>query len=129
MIAAVITIEDDIAFLERVPIHRRLGAGALAHTRSLFGDPTKEHQEILNKARALCPRAFVADRERGNAGEKFPNSKRVAIDRLRQDARENADPFDANRIDRPQIAISAIGCQWTERLCARLVLRIGLFTS
>jgi hypothetical protein len=29
VIAAVITIEDDIAFLERVPILRRLGAGAL----------------------------------------------------------------------------------------------------
>ena len=29
VIAAVMTIEDDIAFLERVPILRRLAAGAL----------------------------------------------------------------------------------------------------
>jgi len=29
VIAAVMTIEDDIAFLERVPILRRLGGGAL----------------------------------------------------------------------------------------------------
>jgi hypothetical protein len=71
----------------------------------------------------------VADRERGNAGEKFPEQQRVAIDRLREDAQETADPFDANHIDPRQIAISAIGCQWTERLCARLVLWIGLFTS
>ena len=38
MIAAVMTIEDDIALLERVPILRRLGAGALIGTlRLLFG--------------------------------------------------------------------------------------------
>jgi hypothetical protein len=38
VIAAVMTIEHDIALLERVPILRRLGAGALIGTlRLLFG--------------------------------------------------------------------------------------------
>jgi len=39
VIAAVMTIEDDIAFLERVPILRRLGAGALRILDPMIAGP------------------------------------------------------------------------------------------
>src|ERR1700684_2996500 len=53
------TIEDDIAFLERVPILRRLGAGALRIVAISTGSYTVEEGQVLFTAADTADCAYV----------------------------------------------------------------------
>ena len=56
------TIEDDIAFLERVPILRRLGAPALAHPRDRRGKPIPHAGQLLFAAGDPADCGYIVQR-------------------------------------------------------------------